>query len=259
MTAARYRTALLALGLGAALVAWPAAGSPETPVDSREVFGRDAPQWMRAVGKLQVPGSRYRDGRRKHLLEDCSATLVSRTPGSKADTIITAWHCLADYQDLSKAITFTLPAGPGAAQGQVREAYRLADGGGMHADWAILRLYQAVSQGEPIALAVHPGRADPGMAISMAGYSRDAGMGEYGERLTFDPACRITGQFDSSSESNCRAHKGASGGAVVQISGSGLAQFSGVISTGDGAGYSTFVPVEVFRHAITRHLGAVAP
>jgi hypothetical protein len=248
------------MGLAATAVAEtiPTEG-PGAPAESREVFGLDAPRWLLAVGKLQVPGNRFRDGRRTHLLEDCSATLLSGSPGSKADIIVTAWHCLADYRDVSKAITFTLPPREGDEQEQVRQAYRLADGGGMHADWAILRLYHPITDRALGPLGVHPGRADPDQAIIMAGYSRDSGMGKYGDRLTFDPACRITGQFERTSDSNCQAHKGASGGPVVQLSDSGRAQLSGVISTGDGAGYSTFVPVEVFRHAIIRYLGRAQP
>ena len=88
----------------------------------------------------------------------------------------------------------------------------------------------------------------------MAGYSRDADMGALGERLTFDPACLITAAEPSVSDSNCTAHKGASGGAVVQISEAGTPLFSGVISEGDSIGFSTFVPVAVFRGAIIQHL-----
>jgi hypothetical protein len=88
----------------------------------------------------------------------------------------------------------------------------------------------------------------------MAGYSRDQGIGEGGRRLSFDPACLITARAPASSASNCRAHKGASGGAVMQLSAAGTPLLSGVISEGDGAGLSTFVPVAAFRSAISLHL-----
>jgi hypothetical protein len=204
------------------------------------------------VGKLRVPGSVYRDGDYEHLQEDCSASLVSRRPDRKADTIITAWHCLENYNDLSRPIVFTLPtATRGALQ---REAYRVADGGGMHADWAILRLRLPVAPGDARALLIHPGRADPHRAIAMAGFSRDRGKGGGGDRLTFDPACRITNQRGLVSDSDCLAFKGASGGAVVQLSPTGMPRLSGVVSEGDGAGLSTFVPVTAFRTAIERYV-----
>jgi hypothetical protein len=236
----------------AALAATACAAGTDSVADTREVFNQGAPPWLGAVGKLLVPGSIYRDGFRIHLQENCSATLVARSPASKADTIITAWHCLVNYRDLSKPIIFTLPAGPGGAL--EREAYRLADGGGMHADWALLRLRLPVAPGEAASLAIHPGRADPGQRISMAGYSRDPGKGQGGNLLTFDPGCHITAQGPVITESDCLAHKGASGGAVVQMSAGGSAQFSGVVSEGDGAGFSTFVPVTAFRSAINRYL-----
>ena len=245
--------ATLSMAVGFA-VSCACAGATDagTSADPRQVYSAAAPQWLRAVGKLQVPGSKYNSGSREHLLEDCSATLVARVPGRPADTIITAWHCLAQYNDLSKPIVFTLlPGQPGTLQ---REAYRLADGGGMYADWALLRLRQSVPASEVAAMEIDPGGADPARSIAMAGYSRDEGIGEGGRHLSFDPACLITARAPGSSASNCRAHKGASGGAVMQLSAAGTPLLSGVISEGDGAGLSTFVPVAAFRSAISLHL-----
>lgn len=251
-TAARWLPAvLLTAGLGVP-VALAGADGPASATDSREVFSNAAPQWLRAVGKLQVPGSTYSDGRRRHLREDCSATLVTARAGREADTLITAWHCLVNYNDLSKPITFTLLNSRDSAV--QLEAYRLADGGGMHADWALLRLHTPVPAIRATALLVHPGRADPGLAISMAGFSRDTGKGAGGKQLTFDPACLITSQEAGISDTNCQAHKGASGGAVVQLSPDGTPQLSGVVSQGNSEGLSTFVPVAAFRSAILRHL-----
>lgn len=222
------------------------------PADTRQAYSAQAPQWLRAIGKLTVPGSIYHNGHRSHLLEDCSATLVTAFPGRQADTIVTAWHCLENYDDLSKPIIFTLLWGEAGAV--EREAYLLADGGSMAFDWALLRLREPVRAQDIVALSIHPARADAQQSVAMAGYSRDKGLGELGNRLTFDPACLITAQTAPVSNSDCRAYKGASGGAVVQLSAAGIPQFSGVISEGDGAGISTFVPVEAFRSSIKPHL-----
>ena len=244
-------TRLLAAVLGL-LAGITAANSGPPPADSRQVFGPGSPAWLRAVGKLQVPGHKYRDGRRAHHREDCSATLVARPASTRADTIVTAWHCLEFYRDLSKPIAFTLM--PGSELHSTREAYRLADGGGMHADWAILRLYEAVSLRDIPAIRVHPERADADRTIAMAGYSRDSGLGNYGEQLTFDPDCAITHQSRFRSDSDCTAHKGSSGGAVIQLSALGEPRLCGVISQGDSARLSTFVPVSGFRNAINQYL-----
>lgn len=236
-----------------ALVALQSLANPSAPAsDTRQVYSLDSPAWLRAVGKLSVPGHKYENGRRAHYFEDCSATLVAQPGSTRADTIITAWHCLEFYQDLTKPITFTLL--PGSAYNIASEAYRLADGGGMHADWAILRLRQAIPRERVHPLLIHPERADPGHPIVMAGFSRDAVIGNYGDHLTFDPGCTITGQASHSSDSNCNAHKGASGGAVIQLSGSGQPLICGVTSQGNGVGLSTFVPVNSFRSALAQHL-----
>lgn len=248
----------LAVILLVALLPGPALSGEEVArLDSRRAYTTTAPTWLRAVGRLTVPGSKYRDGHRSHYLEDCSATLVGRPGASQADTLVTAWHCLEFYGDLSRPILFTLLPGVGESGTKPpleREAFRLADGGGMHADWAILRLYRPVPAHATTALLVHPGAPDPVRSISMAGYSRDPGLGMHGKQLTFDPDCLITRQGQDSSDSNCSAYKGASGGAVVQLMADGQPRFSGVVSEGDSASFSTFVPVAEFRRTLEQLL-----
>lgn len=234
------------------LCLWPTPGLAVAPADTRQAMHERSPQWLRAVGRLQVPGNRYRDGHYRHHTEDCSATLIASSGSQRANTIITAWHCLEFYRDLSEPISFTLKSAAGNTIS--REAYRLADGGGMHGDWAILRLYQPVAQHEIAAIKVSPGRADPELPITMAGYSRDDGIGLQGKQLTYDADCRITAQATDSTDSNCNAHKGASGGAVIQLSPEGEALFCGVVSRGDSEGLSIYVPVSRFRSALRQHL-----
>jgi hypothetical protein len=234
----RQRSALVALlislGAGAA--------------DDRRVYeGGD--HWLAAVGRLQVPSQRRADGTRRHFVEDCSATLLARPGAAYADTVVTAWHCLENYHDLSRPITFTPDRNRSPA---VIEAHRLADGGGMHADWAILRLRQRLPA--RTALTAHPGRADAARVITMAGFSRDGGTGQRGEWLTYDPHCRIIHQTAETTDTDCRAYRGASGGAVVQLSGDGLPMYSGVVSEGDGDGFSRYVPVSRFRITLQRAL-----
>ncbi|MEH6567673.1 MAG: trypsin-like peptidase domain-containing protein [Halioglobus sp.] len=224
-----------------------------TTADSRQVYTETlSPVWLRAVGKLQVPGTKIVKGRRSHHWEDCSGTLVASPGNSHADTVITAWHCLEYYNDLSQRITFTLlPDSPDSVE---LEVYRLADGGSMNADWAILRLQQPIARTQIAAMPVHPREAKKDDNIIMAGYSSDEQLGRHGEKLTYDADCNITEHSRSGGGSNCYAHKGASGGAVVFLSNKGEAWFSGVISQGDGVGFSTYVPVTGFRNALSLHL-----
>mgnify|MGYP001827528402 CR=1 FL=1 len=242
---------LLLACLGALLPNAPPAAASDPP-DKRLAYHESAPAWLRAVGSLKVPGQRVTEGRRNHYLEDCSATLVATGGDRQADIIITAWHCLALYGDLSKPITFTLLME--TEHPLVREARRLADGGSMHAAWAVLRLATPVPSDRVVALTLDPGRADPQRSVAMAGYSRDDGLGRGGERLTYDPDCNITLQQRRASESDCIAYRGASGGAVVQLSARGVPQLTGVLSRGDSEGVSIFVPVSDFRSAVRRFL-----
>lgn len=221
--------------------------------EQRLAYSEVSPGWLRAVGKLQVPGSQVVDGRRRHRREDCSATLVAPSSDSaRADTVITAWHCLEFYEDLSRPILFTLL--PGSPAPIIREAYRLADGGGMHADWALLKLYRAVSASDVPGLVPGTVPAATASPVTMAGYSRDAGLGAGGDVLTYHPACTVTHWSDSAGESDCSAFKGASGGAVVQVSDGGQPRYAGVISRGDSESVSIFVPVDDFRAWLNRAL-----
>jgi hypothetical protein len=219
---------------------------------TRQSYSGDSYPWLRAVGKLQVPGSRYHNGRRSHYVEDCSATLIAPAHSSSADIIVTAWHCLEFYSDLSKPITFTLLDDSGGLV--TRQAHRLADGGSMSADWALLRLLAAVPSPQVAALDIHPGQANPDISIIMAGYSKDVLPDPHGKNLSFDPACTITQQAPEFSDTNCSANQGASGGPVIQLGAEGEPFLCGVISQGNGVGRSTFIPVSRFRATANLYL-----
>ncbi len=223
--------------------------------DSRNTFDHNSPNWLRAVGKLQIPGVKFNHGRAQNHREDCSATLVVKSSTAQenrqgANTIITAWHCLEYYSDLSKEITFTLLYG--TPDSFSTRATRLSDGGGMRGDWAVLRLVNAVPISKVAGLVVHPGRANPNKDITMAGYSRST----TNKRLSYDLACSITTQAQGRgpSATNCNALKGASGGAVIQLSDEGKPLLAGVISQGNSESLSLFVPVSNFRPAIREGL-----
>ncbi|MEQ9464722.1 MAG: trypsin-like peptidase domain-containing protein [Haliea sp.] len=231
--------------------------------DTRLRYSPAAPDWLRAIGQLTVPGLRLENGHVRHHTERCSATLVAAPGASHASVIVSAWHCLEDYEDLSQRIVFTLL--PASGTPLEIEAVRYRDGGGMAADWALLRLRQRVSLAQVPALQLHPHQADPALPVVMAGYSRDSGAGANGEQLSYDPACRITAADNRSGDSDCRAYKGASGGAVVQLTAAGVPLLSGVISEGNSVDYSRFVPVAAFRQGLPPELvtgsgsGARAP
>lgn len=247
--AGRFHGRLCRLLLSLALASVP---GPAWAGDGRRAYTGDSDPWLQAVGRLRVPGQRLHDGYRSHYLEDCSATLVALPGRSHADTVVTAWHCLELYGDLSRDIVFTARTRSG--EWLEWSARRLADGGGMAADWAILRLDRAVPRGQLAALQPHPAVADPGRPVTMAGYSRDPGLGGGGRVLTYHPDCAITDSEPGLWETDCTAFKGASGGPVIQFSAGGEPLVCGVISQGNGSGTSTYVPLETFRASLNRYL-----
>lgn len=220
--------------------------------DQRQVFAENSPPWLQSVGKLDVPGIAYREGKRRHQRENCSGTLVAPAGQLLADIVVTAWHCLEFYTDLSKPITFTLL--PGSENAVRREAYRLADGGGMYSDWALLKLSRPVDTGLVPAMEPNPQRGSLERPVTMAGFSGDSGLGKAGEVLTYHDSCQITRQERDASETDCSAYKGASGGAVVQLSATGQPQLTGVISRGNSEGISIYVPLSGFRGSLNQYV-----
>lgn len=221
--------------------------------DSRELFSTGSPRWLEAVGKLQVPGIKYDRGRRRNHREDCSATLIARPGSAQANTIITAWHCLEFYNDLSKTIVFTMRND--SRHSFSIEARVLADGGGMHADWALLRLQTSVPTSKLAALALKSTGVDAVRSVTMAGYSNDGKNSGFGQKLSYHSSCNVLPAVVSGNgASDCIAMKGASGGAVTQISNDGRTELAGVISRGNGLDFSEYVPVEVFRLAALAYL-----
>ncbi|GAB5452044.1 MAG: hypothetical protein Hals2KO_23720 [Halioglobus sp.] len=206
------------------------------------------PAWLGAVGRLEVPSQRYEDRQTRYYIEECSATLVKMPERRTTSVIVSAWHCLEGYRDLSRDIVFTL-TGSGSQVGPLR-ARRVASGGSMDADWAILRLEKPLDLGILPALALQTAHDELASVVTMAGYSRDAGRGAGGELLTYDRHCAVRSSSAAAVETDCQAHKGASGGAVTQQSSSGEVLFAGVISEGNGEGISRYVPLSKFRSAL---------
>jgi len=231
------------LALRAALVSLFA--SKSALADPRLVHDAATPSWLNAVGRLTVPTTRSEQGRIRHFTEDCTATLVETSSSSQADTLVTAWHCLENYSDLSHPIVFTLTKANGDRL--VREARLHISGNSMHADWAVLKLASYVLNEEVPSLELYEQSLDSAEPVMMAGYSKDTGLGESGSQLTYDPHCLITALSTRANATDCVAHKGASGGPVVQIDNRGRIKIVGVVSEGDGQGYSSFVDVNRFR------------
>jgi hypothetical protein len=206
---------------------------------------------LASVGRLLVPALRYRNGYAEHFDERCSATLVAASPrATHSRLLLSAWHCVEDYRDLSRPLVFE------SAAGDRSKANILVSGGGMHSDWVLLRLMDELPG--PVSLVPDPspsmGNTSDGPLL-MAGYPREA----HGAGSTLETAgnCRIIGMDKADARSDCVLQKGASGGAV--FSGTEDHRFLGVISRGNGESESIFVPLLRFHSRITPYLGDSYP
>jgi len=207
---------------------------------------------MAAIGKLDIPGQKYENADMHHVNEHCSATLVGSGSSRDSRYILSAWHCLEYYRDLSQPIMFSLPLA-----GITREAYVVASGGSMSADWALLRLRSPVSQQQVVPLQAYGASAGGAKAsLTMAGYSSDENLGRGGLVLTYDAQCQTLAKTPSLVTTNCTAYKGASGGPVVAQSGNSQ-QLLGVISAGDSSSRSLYAPLGLFASSLRLYLPPV--
>lgn len=214
--------------------------------DPREHVNPSSPDWVYAVGRLTVPSHRFVDGERRAYLEHCTATLIALPGDRRQHYIGSAWHCLENYRDRSQAIIFEAVSRSG--ERFQRRAFQLRSGGDMSQDWALLKLDQAVPDTDITALTVLDSRLDsldPGDVLSMAGFSRDSGMGAGGKRLSYHRDCQLLPSTRINRLTNCVAYKGASGGPVIVERG-GDSLFAGVISEGSGGDSSYFYPSHRF-------------
>lgn len=233
--------ALASAWLPAGALADPGRADPRLPVEA------GAPPGLLAVGRLAIPTSRIEDGRRRHYDERCSGTLLAPPDGGDARFVLSAWHCLEYYTDLSRDIRFELT---GLAGEPLRSSARaVASGGGMTADWALLELNAPIPAGRSATAELDARTVAPGARLAMAGFSGDSGVGAGGERLTYDPHCRVTGMSGADRLTDCLAYKGASGGGAFHGG-----RLVGVLSRGDSRGRSIYVPAARFLPALSRRL-----
>lgn len=247
----RRNSTLLAVFFACAgLVTWEMRSSAEeidpNAASSEQQYMQRA---LQTVGRLLVPNVRYENGYAKHFDERCSATLVSlRANAPQSRFILSAWHCVEHYRDLSRTLMFTRP---GAA---ARSARIVASGGNMQNDWALLKLDKPL----PNPMFIN----DTGMRMRMqsdtpnlvmAGFPKD-------QPQALSPVlvsgCTNTGFAGDDLRSSCVITRGASGGAVFAKSDTpnGDLILVGVISRGDSESISIYVPVARFRSRLASYL-----
>lgn len=243
--AARVLAAALIL---AGLARAGASGTGNTPADAKltdadstESAAVAIPGALRSgVGQLWVPAKRFRNGYAEHFDEHCSAALVTTKESLPSRLLLSAWHCIEDYRDLSRDLLFE------TQDGRRHPARVVASGGGMHGDWAILRLRKPL----PGGLLLTPPSEKRGDTHAMAGFPRRA---DGDAALVHARHCRVTGRDGPDLRSDCILSKGASGGAVVDAGDARV--YRGVISRGDARSVSIFVPLTRFYRQLRPLLG----
>lgn len=223
--------------------------------DTRLQRQHDSPPWLFSIGQLHIPTKKWIDNDFQHGRETCSASLTGPDNAEQSDRILTAWHCLEYYNDLSRPIKFVLQDRHG--QSIMRLARMVASGGGMHSDWAVLTLQDPIDISSELLpqMTEEGGKLilSPDSEITLAGFSADSELGEHGKRLTFQSRCAVTSEVEGDIALNCIAHKGASGGpALVRVVRGEKDQIylAGVISRGNGADTSIVVGSESFISAL---------
>jgi hypothetical protein len=191
-----------------------------------------------AVGRLRIPAIRYENGYARHYDEQCSATVVAIEAGMRSPYLLSAWHCLEDYRDLSRPLIFT------DAHGAQYTVQVLTSGGGMHSDWALLRTANSL----PGALPLGADTGSDTSPVHLAGHPRATAA----DAFTLLRDCSVSGTDGRDLRTDCVLQRGASGGAAVR--GVGGLRLVGVISRGDGVSQSIFVPVARFLGDIRRYL-----
>jgi len=178
---------------------------------------------MRNVVAIEVPSEKREAGRTRHFIERCSGTLLQNADNKRPDLILTAWHCVENYSDLSKHIQIRFPHAVAPLQALFARIYRSGDS--ITSDWALLRLVSPVPDAGLLGLSLSLRKENqPAYALGFAGELRQGRSS-----LSFDADCNWS---QSNLWQSCQSSKGSSGGPLVQVH-SDEAYVVGVISQGD--------------------------
>jgi len=192
--------------------------------DTRKVVDQNSPLWTKAIGRLIVPTKINRGPKKSYSIniKKCSATLVNFERFNSSKVIVTASHCLSEFDKSVGLLRFLIKSKEDTIIEKYVTIYK--DSNYNHnlkttSDYAILILNSPISRKdvEPVIIdkrsfsklkkeyKYHFG--------SLAGFSSD--IGDYGSALTYDPKCEINYYNKFYGKSNCSGYKGASGGPVI--------------------------------------------
>lgn len=198
-------------------------GYPEMDLgDTRKVRKSSSPGWLEAVGRIISVKSESK-------AQQCTLTLITDHPEKDGIIGVTAGHCVAHwaksegtYDVGSNSVTFKNKKGNKITR-SISEVI-LAEMS--EADYAIVKLDSSVDKLEisPLIASIYTYRTLLATDVNangflpfatMAGYSRDNGIGKRGSVLTYDEKCQLNGGTSKIKLGLCYTYPGASGGAVA--------------------------------------------
>lgn len=193
--------------------------------ERRKLVDSSSPLWTHSIGRLEIPTKITFLTKTSYKTEykKCSATLVNMDKYEKTKVIITASHCLTNFDSKAGKIHFLIKNKKNKIIRRDAQVYFDSEFNEKvlenRSDYAILILNKSIKKSEVTPLRI---TKDSFMQMkkdyrysfaSLAGYSND--IGEFGRYLTFDPRCNIKYYNKMYGKSSCVGFKGASGGAVI--------------------------------------------
>ncbi|MGB5867292.1 MAG: trypsin-like serine protease, partial [Arcobacteraceae bacterium] len=193
--------------------------------DTRKAVTKSSPPWTHAVGRLIIPTKLQFINEKQYTTKNkkCSATLVNLAPNTDSSIIVTASHCLTQYDKTAGPLKFIIQ------NNKKIMIYRIANiefdskfqikKMKTTTDFAILSLHEPISTDDVKAMVIQKKSfADLQTRTvknfgSLAGFSGD--IAQYGEKLTYDPNCRLKSYNSMYGASTCSGFNGASGGPIV--------------------------------------------
>lgn len=192
--------------------------------DTRKIVTKQSPAWTKAIGRLVIPTKITSNGKKvRTKIEKCSATVVNFDKFEHSKVIISASHCLTNFDPNSGVIRFIIKD----ANGKLIQKYAkpIVDSEfdlknlTQKSDYAILQLSSFIKSSEVLPLLV-PKKSFYELQKqykthygSLGGFSSD--VGEFGSYVSYDPKCKLYQYNKVYAKSDCSGFKGASGGPVV--------------------------------------------
>jgi tetratricopeptide (TPR) repeat protein len=188
--------------------------------DTRKIVTSTSPLWTKAIGRLIIPTQKSATSKK---IEKCSATLINFENMEASKVIISASHCLKEFDSHAGALRFLIKS----KTGKVIQKYAKVIKDSQFdikrmkskSDYAILLLSSHINKKDVSPLIV----SDKSFLQlqkfynntygSLGGFSSD--VGNFGSSLSYDPMCRLNYYNKVYAKSNCSGFKGASGGPVV--------------------------------------------